>query len=188
GTVLYVTRTYPGKAGNVTREERRKYLTNKLELYIYTLGDGGGWKATPFAHNNVGEYSVGHAAPGADGNTLYFVSDMPGGQGGTDIWYSERQPDGSWGTPVNAGATINSPGNELFPNVGPEGELYYSSDGFAGMGGLDVFGASGSKQRWTPPRNLRFPVNSPGDDFAYLVTYEGEEGIAGYLSSNRKGG
>src|SRR5690606_29950880 len=73
-------------------------------------------------------------------------------------------------------------------NVGPEGTLYYSSDGFAGMGGLDVFEATGGRQQWTPPRNLRFPLNSPGDDFAYLVTYEGEEGIAGYLASNRKGG
>ncbi|WP_090622535.1 OmpA family protein [Parapedobacter indicus] len=188
GTTLYVTRTYPGKEGSVTREERRKYRTHKLELYIYTQGDGGSWKATPFPYNKVEEYSVGHAALSRDGSILYFVSDMPGGQGGTDIWYSERQGDGSWGAPVNAGEQINSSGNELFPNIGPDGRLYYSSDGFAGMGGLDVFEATGSNQQWAAPRNLRFPVNSPGDDFAYLLTYEGEEGLAGYLSSNRKGG
>lgn len=188
GTTLYATRTYSGKNGSVTREERRKYLTNKLELYVYTQDENGAWRSEPFAYNNVEEYSIGHAALAADGNTLYFVSDMPGGQGGTDIWYSERQTDGSWGTPVNAGKTVNSKGSELFPNVGPDNKLYYSSDGFAGMGGLDVFEAVGSKQQWTPPQNLRFPVNSPGDDFAYLLTYEGAEGIAGYLSSNRKGG
>src|SRR5690606_36333492 len=96
--------------------------------------------------------------------------------------------DGSWGEPVNAGPSINSAGNELFPNIGPESRLYYSSDGFAGMGGLDVFETRGSGRQWTAPRNLRFPVNSAADDFAYLLTYEGEEGIAGYRSSNRTGG
>ncbi|MFC7526999.1 OmpA family protein, partial [Parapedobacter sp. GCM10030251] len=131
---------------------------------------------------------VGHAALSGDGSILYFVSDMPGGRGGTDIWYSQRRADGSWGAPVNAGAVINSAGDELFPNIGPDGTLYYSSDGFAGMGGLDVFEATGSGQQWSGPRNLRYPVNSPGDDFAYITTYEGDEGIAGYLSSNRRGG
>ncbi|SKB59006.1 WD40-like Beta Propeller Repeat [Parapedobacter luteus] len=188
GTTLYVTRTYPGKQGGVSRESRRKYRTNKLELYSYTQGEGGEWLAEPFAYNNVREYSVGHAALSNDGSTLYFVSDMPGGHGGTDIWYSERQADGSWGAPVNAGGVVNSAGDELFPNMGPDGTLYYSSDGFAGMGGLDVFRSTGSRGEWTTPRNLRYPVNSPGDDFAYVTTYEGEEGMAGYLSSNRKGG
>lgn len=188
GTTLYVTRTYVGKEGDVEREERQKYRTNKLELYLYTRGEGGDWQPEPFAYNNVGEYSVGHATLGGDGNLLYFVSDMPGGQGGTDIWYSQKQADGSWGTPVNAGSVINSAGDELFPNVGPDGTLYYSSDGFAGMGGLDVFQSRGSKGEWTESVNLRYPVNSSGDDFAYVTNYEGPEGIAGYLSSNRKGG
>jgi len=188
GTTLYVTRTYPGKEGEVSRENRRRYRTNKLELYIYTKGDDGGWQPEPFAYNNVQEYSVGHAALSGDGSILYFVSDMPDGQGGTDIWYSERRGDGSWGTPVNAGATVNSAGDELFPNVGPNNTLYYSSDGYAGMGGLDVFRSTGSRAGWTLPVNLRYPVNSPGDDFAYITTYEGDEGLAGYLSSNRKGG
>ncbi|MFC7525809.1 OmpA family protein [Parapedobacter sp. GCM10030251] len=188
GATLYVTRTYTGKNGNVAREERRKYRTNTLELYRYTLGDDGNWRAEPFPYNNVAEYSVGHAAVSTDGNTLYFVSDMPGGLGGTDIWYCEKQTDGSWGTPLNAGKTINSMGDELFPNVGPDNTLYYSSDGFAGMGGLDVFETQGGGQQWTSPWNLRFPVNSSGDDFAYLLTYAGEEGLAGYLSSNRRGG
>lgn len=188
GQTLYVTRTHVGKDGGTTREDHRKFRTNRLELYLYTKGEGGNWQSTPFVYNNVGEYSVGHAALSEDGDILYFVSDMPGGQGRTDIWYSERQSDGSWGTPVNAGSTINSAGDELFPNIGPSNTLYYSSDGFAGMGGLDVFEATGSGQQWTVPRNLRYPVNSSGDDFAYITNYEGTEGIAGYLSSNRKGG
>src|SRR5690606_41872249 len=104
---------------------------------------------------------------------------MPGGHGGTDIWYSERQPDGSWGIPLNAGATVNSAGDELFPNMGAGNTLHYSSDGFAGMGGLDVFESTGAKARWGTPRNLRYPVNSPGDEFAYLVSCGGDEGMAG---------
>lgn len=188
GDTLFVTRTYAGKEGERSREDKKNYLTHNLELYCYTRNNDGSWSVAPFVHNNVQEYSLGHATLSDDGNTLYYVSDMPGGYGGTDIWYSERQPDGSWGRPVNAGETINSGGNELFPNVGPENTLYYSSDGFAGMGGLDVFRTVGGKQRWTKPLNLRYPVNSSGDDFAYILTFDGEEGIAGYLASNRKGG
>lgn len=187
GRTLYVTRTYPGRAGDRTREGRLRFGTNRLEVYIHRQ-ENGAWESEPFAHNNVNEYSVGHVTFSSDGNTLYFVSDMPGGQGGTDIWYCERQTDGSWGTPVNAGPTINSPGNELFPTIGPDGTLYYSSDGFAGMGGLDVFRAAGGKSNWNTPQNLRYPVNSPGDDFAYVVHAESEAGSTGYLSSNRKGG
>lgn len=188
GDTLYVTRTHPGQGGSETREGRGRYRTNTLELYLYTRQPDGAWSPEPFVHNNVSEYSVGHAALSGDGRILYFVSDMPGGHGGSDIWYSERQGDGSWGTPLNAGGTVNSAGDELFPNIGPDGTLYYSSDGFAGMGGLDVFQSTGKGARWSVPLNLRYPVNSSGDDFAYLTTHDGEEGLAGYLSSNRKGG
>ncbi len=188
GNTLFVTRTYVGNDGDRTKEGYRKYHTHRLELYIHTKNDDGTWSVEPFAHNNVKEYSLGHATLSEDGNTLYYASDMPGGHGGTDIWYSEKQADGSWGAPVNAGDRLNSKGNELFPNIGPNNTLYYSSDGFAGMGGLDVFQVVGSKQQWTVPQNLTYPVNSSGDDFAYVVTFDGEEGIAGYLSSNRKGG
>ncbi len=188
GNTLFITRTYPGREGERTREDRQKFLTRNLELYCYTRNNDGTWSAEPFAYNNVQEYSLGHAALSQDGNTLYYVSDMPGGQGGTDIWFSEKQTDGSWGEPVNAGERINSSGNELFPNIGPDHTLYYSSDGFAGMGGLDVFRSTGSRGQWTEPRNLRYPVNSSGDDFAYVLTLDGEESLAGYLSSNRKGG
>ncbi|GGG74344.1 cell envelope biogenesis protein OmpA [Parapedobacter pyrenivorans] len=184
---LYVTRTHVGKEGGRTREGGRKYRTNALELYVYAQVNGE-WVAEPFPYNNVREYSVGHAMLSREGDVLYFVSDMPGGHGGTDIWYCLLQADGSWGQPTNAGGTINSAGDEMFPNIGPDGTLYYSSDGFAGMGGLDVFEATGSKASWSKPTNMRYPVNSAGDDFAYLTTSEDGNGYRGFLSSNRSGG
>src|SRR5690606_38389977 len=158
-----------------------------LELYIYRKADGA-WEAEPFAYNDVKAYSVGHAALSIDDNVLYFVSDMPGGHGGTDIWFSERQADNSWGRPVNAGPTVNTTGDELFPSIAPDGTLYYSTDGLAGMGGLDVFKSIGSKSQWSTPENLRYPVNSAADDFAYLVYDEDETGYRGFLSSDRRGG
>ncbi|MFB2121504.1 OmpA family protein [Parapedobacter sp. 2B3] len=187
GNTRYVTRTYAGKDAELQKEAGRRYRTHTLELYIYRETDGV-WSVEPFAYNDAKAYSVGHAALSPDETVLYFSSDMPGGQGGTDIWYSERQADNSWSQPVNAGATINSSGDELFPNIAPDGTLYFSSDGFAGMGGLDVFKSSGDKARWSTPENLRYPINSAADDFAYLIYGEDEEGYRGFLSSDRRGG
>ncbi len=187
GNSLYVTRTHTSKDVALQKEAGSRYRTNTLELYIYRKTDGA-WVGEPFAYNDVKAYSVGHAALSLDENVLYFVSDMPGGQGGTDIWYSERQADNSWGAPVNAGPTINTVGDELFPNIAPDGTLYYSTDGLAGMGGLDVFKSIGSKSQWSTPENLRYPVNSAADDFAYLVYDEDETGYRGFLSSDRRGG
>lgn len=187
GNTLYVTRTHAGKDGAQQKEGGRRYRTNTLELYILRK-DNGSWLTEPFPFNKVEDYSVGHAALSPEDNVLYFSSDMPGGHGGTDIWYSERQADGTWGRPVNAGATINSVGDELFPNIAPDGTLYYASDGFPGMGGLDVFKTSGSKAQWTKPENLKYPVNSAADDFAYMVYDDNQDNFHGLLSSNRRGG
>ncbi|WP_214227985.1 OmpA family protein [Pedobacter sp. B4-66] len=187
GNVFYVTRTYPGKAGEISKESGTKFRTNNLELYFYTANNGK-YEVTPFPYNDVKKYSVGHAALSQDEKTLYFVSDMPGGLGGTDIWYCELQSDGNWGKPQNSGPSINTSQNEMFPNVAADGTLYYSSDGLPGMGGLDVFWTKGAKSNWSKPVNLRFPVNSPGDDFAFITNFTNENEVMGYLSSNRKGG
>ena len=189
GRTLYVTRTYPGRSGlQHTREGGHRFRTHALELYVHRDNGDGSWSSEPFAHNDPGSYSVGHAALSPDGRTLYFASDMPGGHGGTDIWYSELESGGTWGRPVNAGPSVNTAGDELFPSVGPDGTLYYSSDGLAGMGGLDIFRAEGSRGEWSRPENLRHPVNSPGDDFAFVVSGQDGSGMRGYLSSNRRGG
>src|SRR5690606_32518707 len=111
-----------------------------LALKIYTK-DGDSWKEEDFPYNDVKQYSLGHAALSADERTLYFASDMPGGWGGVDIWYSELQGNGSWGKPQNAGPNINTGGDEMFPYV-QGNTLYFSSTGHIGMGGLDIFKAT----------------------------------------------
>src|SRR5690606_29608447 len=159
---------------------------HNLELKIYRK-DGNGWTESDFPYNNVKEYSLGHAALSADGRTLYYASDMPGGHGGVDIWYSELGADGSWGQPLNAGQAVNSAGDEMFPVV-VGSNLYYSSDGFPGMGGLDIFRAKGERSSFSGRENLRFPVNSAADDFSFVLVEESEEALQGYLSSHRPGG
>lgn len=187
GDKLFVTKTYVGKQGQVSTENKKKFNTNNIELFIYTLKEGK-WIEEPFAYNKVQEYSVGHPALSPDEKILYFVSDMPGSIGGTDIWYSELAEDGTWQQPKNAGTAINSIQNEMFPTVAKDGTLFFSSNGFAGMGGLDIFYAKGSKTEWTAPVNLHYPINSGRDDFSYVVVSENEDNINGYISSNRANG
>lgn len=189
GDTLYVTRTYSDKKeAEINKETKRKYRTHNLELYIYSKNSKGEWEAKPFQYNNTKTYSLGHATLSNDEQILYYVSDMPGGLGGTDIWYSEKLANGAWGEPQNAGAIINTTGDEMFPNMDTENSLYYSSDGLAGLGGLDVFKSEGGKGSWSKPVNLKIPVNSPGDDFAFIVNEHNNKGMAGYISSNRADG
>ena len=126
--------------------------------------------------------SVAHPAVSPDGAWLYFTSDMPGGLGGTDIW-RVRISDGGFDWVENVGAPINSPGNEMFPTFRPNGELYFSSNGHPGMGGLDLFKAiwDEEKKAWSI-ENLQSPMNSPADDFG--MTFEGPYN-RGFFSSSR---
>ncbi|HOG19456.1 MAG TPA: OmpA family protein, partial [Salinivirgaceae bacterium] len=124
--------------------------------------------------------AVGHPAISPDENTLYFVTSMPGGQGGKDIWYSTSE-GGQWSRPRNLGPEINTPGDELFPYVHADGTLYFSSDGHLGMGGLDIFSAKKVDGKWEV-KNMQYPINSVRDDFGIVFEDEKERG---YLSSNR---
>lgn len=101
-----------------------------------------------------------------------------------DIYASQKQSDGSWGTPVNCGANINSPEPDVFPVVRKDGTFYFSSKGHVGMGGLDIFTAKGSYDKFGMAENLKAPINSSYDDFGIIFT----DDLNGYLSSNRKGG
>jgi outer membrane protein OmpA-like peptidoglycan-associated protein/tetratricopeptide (TPR) repeat protein len=138
-------------------------------------------KLAPF---NSPDYSVGQPAVSPDGKWLYFVSDMPGGYGGTDIYKAEIRENGTLGKAQNLGETINTRGREMFPFVKGD-TLFFSSDGHYGLGGLDVFYSVMGNSGYTQPKNLGRPINSNRDDFGYIVS---EDGKYGYFSSNRAGG
>ena len=125
---------------------------------------------------------VAHPAISPDELTLYFVSDMPGGQGGKDIWKVTRaSTSDNWGRPENLGSAINTPGDEMFPYVHPDGTLYFSSNGHIGLGGLDIFKASEENGSWNV-ENMGSPINSPSDDFGITFMADEEQG---YFSSSR---
>ncbi len=131
--------------------------------------------------------SYAHPAPSPDGRWLYFVSDMPGGYGGLDIWRANISGKHGVGAVENLGPSVNTAGNECFPAFRPDGELYFSSDGRAdGMGGLDLYRATEDTvaKRWTVA-HLPAPMNSSGDDFG--ITFEGLHN-RGFFSSTRTTG
>ena len=131
---------------------------------------------------NNANYSVGHPSFTPDSKRLYFASDIPGGMGGADIYYSDYT-DGAWSDPVNV-TEINTAGDELFPYVRGNGDLYFSSDGHPGLGGLDIFMANFSNDRITEFKNIGAPINSEKDDFGIIYL----SSTHGYFSSNRKRG
>lgn len=156
--------------------------TNKLKLFT---AEGYGWrKIKPFAYNN-NEYSVGHPTMSKDGKILVFASDMPGGMGGVDLYYCIRLTDKSaWSRPVNFGGKVNTEGDEEFPYFDNFDRLYFSSNGWPGLGGFDIFYIK--LQDLKPigkAVNLGPPLNSPFDDFSIAKTTDS----TGYFSSNRKG-
>jgi len=125
--------------------------------------------------------SFAHPAVSPDGAWLYFVSDMSGGMGGLDIWRIAITGE-EFGGVENLGAAINTQGNEMFPTFRPNGDLYFSSNGHHGMGGLDIYCATQDEENRWSITNLQAPVNSANDDFG--MTFEGEL-TRGYFSSNR---
>ncbi len=157
---------------------------NQINLY-YAEKVTGEWKDIQSAHFNSKEYSTGHPAISPDGKTLYFVSDMPGGKGKSDIYMAPINADGSLGTPALLGDNINTEGKEVFPFVDANGTLYFSSDGHLGIGGLDVFYAEPRGRGFGEVKNMGRAVNSSDDDFA--IKFDAVT-RTGYVSSNRKGG
>ncbi|WP_068473865.1 tetratricopeptide repeat protein [Saccharicrinis aurantiacus] len=125
---------------------------------------------------------IAHPALSADGETLYFVSDMEGGYGGKDIWKAEKAGEGQWGEPINMGSAINTPGNEMFPFIRKDGILYFSSDTHIGFGGLDLFKAELNEEGNWDVTNMGEPINSIGDDFG--IVFQGKDEV-GLFSSSR---
>jgi outer membrane protein OmpA-like peptidoglycan-associated protein len=132
------------------------------------------------------QYSTAHPALSADEKTLFFVSDMPGTFGEADLYKVDINEDGTFGTPTNLGASINTPGRETFPFVTDQNEIYFASDGHPGLGGLDVFVAKiPTDGDFKNIQNLGQPLNSGNDDFAFLIDTKTR---TGFFTSNRDGG
>jgi outer membrane protein OmpA-like peptidoglycan-associated protein/tetratricopeptide (TPR) repeat protein len=162
---------------------KSKNFVNRPMIYFSEL-KGRHWaKPEAFLYNS-NEYSCAHPALSADGQTLYFSSDMPGGMGGKDIWVCKRESNG-WGKPENLGSEVNSAGDEVFPFIRKDGMLFYSSDGQAGLGGLDIFSASKENGKWGNTVNQGAPLNSATDDFGISFNAEGNRG---FFTSDRLGG
>lgn len=130
---------------------------------------------------NSREFSNAHPAISADGNTLYFASNRVGGHGGTDLYFCTRGEQG-WSAPQNLGPAINTEGDEAFPTVDEEDNLYFSSTGHAGLGGYDIFKTKKVNERWRRPHNMGAPINSHKDDHGLLLDPGAE---SGYFSSTR---
>ncbi len=180
GNKMYITRTnyLNHKLGKSSQK-----ITN-LKLLMFTKMADGEWdEGTPFPFCSD-EYSLGHAALSLDEKRLYFISDMPGGYGQTDLWYSDFEK-GAWQKPVNLGSDVNTEGQEMFPYINEQGILFFASNGYAGLGGLDVCYSFPGAGSYLEGKLLDYPVNTRFDDFGFYVNPDLK---TGYFSSNRPGG
>ena len=187
-----LTITNDGKTMYFTRTDFNKNVLGKdnegvthLKIYKASLIDGE-WTNVEALNFNSNTYSNGHPALNSDDTKLYFTSDKPGGFGGSDIYYVDINGDGSFGKPQNLGSIINTDKNEMFPFVNSENALFFSSDGHAGLGLLDIFGTvSDANNNILSVLNLGVPVNSSKDDFSFFMN---DDGLSGFFASNRNGG
>lgn len=169
-----------------TRNGARRDRDGIDRLGIYRAkADGGDWTSVdPFLYNNTSS-NMGDPALSPDGRYLYFVSDMPGGYGGTDI-YVCKDLGGQWGEPENLGPAVNTPYNEVTPFIAADGTLYFASDGHPGLGGLDIFAApTVGPATFNASINVGAPINGPKDDLSFIID---KAGRAGYFASDRPGG
>jgi outer membrane protein OmpA-like peptidoglycan-associated protein/tetratricopeptide (TPR) repeat protein len=178
GSVVYYT------ASNTDGLSNTELLENVIGLKINkdTIANGTYLKGSEFPYNSK-SYSVGHPALTPDSKTMYFISDMPGGFGGTDV-YQTKWEGGKWAQPTNLGEKINTVGNEMYPFVDSLGNLFFSSNGHKTLGGLDIFKATKNGNAWSQIENLNYPINSSTDDFGFMIYPDNK---TGYLSSNRTG-
>lgn len=157
---------------------------NHLKIYRSKKVDGAWTEATELPFNSD-DYSTGHPALSKDGKKLYFVSDMPGSIGDTDIFVVDVLEDGTFSSPKNLGPEINTEQKEMFPFINGN-KLYFSSNGHTGLGGLDIYEAFLDEETgFSGVNNMGKPINSNKDDFSYIVN---EETKKGFFASNRDGG
>ena len=176
---MYFTRNNYGK-----RLKRDKKGISHLKIYK-SVKEGDEWTEAVEVSFNSDNYSTGHPALSPDGKQLYFVSDMPGSLGQTDLFVVDVLDNGSFSEPRNLGKEINTEHREMFPFFNGE-KLYFSSDGHAGVGGLDVYSSEFDKELgFQEVKNLGQPINSNKDDFSYIINEENQQG---FFASNREGG
>lgn len=181
GRTMYFTRNnfLNGKRG---RDENKITL---LKLYKADLVDGE-WKNIQELPFNSDQYSVAHPTLSVDEKTLYFASDMPGTLGQSDLFKVSIKDNGTFGSPQNLGAKINTEGRETFPFISSDNELYFATDGRPGLGGLDVFVAKiNDNGTFEDIQNVGEPINSKQDDFAFIINSKNRNG---FFSSNRDNG
>ena len=163
---------------------------NRLQLYRGRLQNDGSWGDIESVHFNSEDYSVAHPAVNISGTKIYFASDMPGTLGNSDLYVADINADGSLTEPRHLGSAINTEGQETFPYVNSKGDLYFSSNGLSGLGGLDIYMVRDFEQKLAAHEqliveNVGRPINSSKDDFAY---YENLGTKEGFFTSNRDGG
>ena len=181
GKTMYFTRNnfLDGKRGKDSKN------VTLLKIYKSTLVDGQ-WSNITELPFNSNQYSVAHPALSLDDATLYFASDMPGTLGQSDLFKVTINENGTFSTPENLGPKINTEGRETFPVISGDNELYFASDGRPGLGGLDIYVTRlDQNQNFGEIKNIGEPVNSPKDDFAFLINSETRKG---FFTSNRDGG
>lgn len=180
-TEAYLTRSNYSPTGKLTKSNEDIV---EINLYVSKKDANGKWsKLQPFQYNSS-EYSTGCATLSQDGNTMVFASDMPGGQGQTDLWMSKRV-NGQWQTPTHLGAKINTDRRDNYPFLDKDGNLYFASDGgLQGLGGYDVFWIPGFLEGKTDVYNVGAPINSEADDFGFIYN---SDDATGYFNSGRKG-
>ena len=178
---MYMTRS------NYINKKVGQSSTKIVNLKLFTMkfdSAAGAWGDPVSFEYNSDEFSVGHAAITKDGSKMYFISDMPGGFGQSDI-YSSDFKDGKWQKPENLGAAINTEGREMFPYVHEDGTLFFSTDGRAGVGGLDIYFSPVNLDQYFEPQNVGYPLNTNMDDFGF---YLDNDLLSGFVTSNREGG
>lgn len=178
--------TYSNATGKVYFSANRQ---EKLKNKVRTVGivesnrTASGLSGSKFIFADGVDYSLMHPAIHSNGTTLVFSSNMNGGKGGYDLYLAEKITDSTWSNPV-ALAGVNSPGNELFPSFGPNGTLFFSTDGHPGLGGLDIYKASLLGNKTSNIQQISAPINSSYDDFGFAVSADMK---TGYFTSDRLG-
>jgi outer membrane protein OmpA-like peptidoglycan-associated protein len=172
-------------------QNNRDNTYRNCDIYYSELINGT-WTPIKSISDNINLPKTWEAQPSisSDGKSLYFVSDRTGGLGGYDIYKSVKKETGEWGDPINLGANINSRGNEKSPFIHPDGKtLYFSSDGWPGLGGYDIFFSRlKDDSTWSKPVNIGYPINSVEDDVGFFVSTDGTKGFFASNKLQGKGG